>query len=678
MNPLLNKTSLPNFSHFKTADLEPAIDEILAQNRSEIARLLQSQQSYSWDNLALPLEDMGEQLEQLWAMVSHLNSVMNNKELRAVYNACLPRLTAYHTEIGQNADLYRAFQQIADSSNYQQLSQAQKQSLQHSLRDFKLSGVALSKPDQQAYQAIQERLAELTSKFEEHVLDATDAWTYLVTDEKELAGLPEYTRIEAKEAAIRAEQQGWLLTLKAPCYMAVMEYADHAKLREAIYTAYITRASDQGPHAGRWDNSEIMSEIVNLRQKEAQLLGYKHFADLSLATKMAPSSQKVMEFLQDLGRRSKPKALAEMAELRQFVKDSFGVTTLHPWDIAYYSEKLRHQQYDISQEELRPYFPEDKVIAGLFTIVNHLFAISFVPQEHIETWHKDVRVYAVQNIQQQTLGYVYMDLYARPHKRGGAWVHEWSSRHRNQQGELQLPVVFLTCNFAAPTQDKPALFSHDEVQTLFHEFGHNLHHLLTNIELGSVAGLHGVSWDGVEFPSQFLENWCWQPEGLELISSHYQTHKPLPVELYNKLLASRHFQTGMQMIRQIEFSLFDFRLHYELIVATPANIQALLDELRAEYTVTPVASFNRFQHGFTHIFAGGYAAGYYSYKWAEVLASDAFARFEEEGILNAAIGKAFLEAILQPGGSRDLIELFKQFRGREPSINALLRHSGIR
>lgn len=676
-NPLLANTAFPNFSQFKPIHLEPALDEVLAQNRTRIAQLLQAQQTYTWDNLVQPLEDMEEKLGQLWSTASHLNSVMNSKELRAVYNACLPRLTSYHTEIGQNADLYRAFQQIAESSAFQQLNSAQQQSLKYSLRDFKLSGVALSKPDQQAFQAIQERLAELGSKFEEQVLDATDAWSRLVTDVAELSGLPEHALIEAKEAAIRDQQQGWLLTLKAPCYLAVMEYAENAVLRQEFYTAYVTRASDQGPGAGRWDNSEIMSEIVNLRQKEAELLGYQHYSDLSLATKMAKSPQLVIAFLQDLGKRSKPKAEAEMAELRQFAKEKFAIDELKPWDIAYFSEKLRQQQYDISQEELRPYFPENKVVAGLFHIVQRLFNITIIPQSNVETWHKDVRVFAVQDAAKHVLGYFYMDLYARPQKRGGAWVNEWSSRHRKQQGEVQLPVVFLTCNFSGPTQDKPALFSHDEVVTLFHEFGHNLHHLLSTVELASVSGIHGVPWDGVEFPSQFLENWCWQPEALALISGHYQTQQPLPAELYNKLVASRHFQTGMQMVRQIELSLFDFCLHHEVTAVTPTKIQALLDDLRSKYTVTPIASFNRFQHGFTHIFGGGYAAGYYSYKWAEVLASDAFARFEEDGVFNAATGKAFVETILQPGGSCDFIELFTRFRGREPSIDALLRHSGI-
>ncbi len=676
-NPLLEMEGLPPFRHILPEHVEPAIDEVLAQNRSTLERLLEKGKPYSWDTLIQPLEEMDDWLGRVWSPVSHMNSVVNSEPLREAYNACLPKLSDYGTEMGQNRQLYEAFRSIADSPSYSLMEQAQRRIIDNALRDFRLAGVDLAPEKQARYKEIQQQLSRLTSKFEENLLDATQAWVKQINAEEQLAGLPESARAQARQAAEQRGLEGWVFTLEFPSYYAVMTYADDAELRREMYEAYVTRASDQGPHAGKWDNSEIMEQILALRHELAGLLGFSSYAERSLATKMAPSPDKVMAFLRDLADRSLRLAQEELEQLKQFAREQAGISELAAWDISYYSEKLRQHRYALSDEDLRPYFPETRVVSGLFETVKRLYGLEIRRLEGIETWHDDVRFYEIRDAAGTLRGQFYFDLYARPKKRGGAWMDVCISRMRRADGTVQTPVAYLTCNLTPPVGSEPALFTHDEVITLFHEFGHGLHHMLTTVDYAGVSGISGVAWDAVELPSQFMENWCWQREALDLFAAHYQTGEPLPDELFNKMIAAKNFQSGMQMVRQLEFSMFDFRLHLEYDPESGPRIQQILDEVRAEVAVLRPPVYNRFQHGFAHIFAGGYAAGYYSYKWAEVLSSDAFARFEENGIFDRKTGLEFLEAILEQGGARDPMELFKEFRGREPEIEALLRHSGI-
>jgi oligopeptidase A len=676
-NPLLEMSGLPPFAHIKPEHVEPAIDALLAENRRRVAELLETNDHYSWDNLIQPLEELEDRLGRIWSPVSHLNSVVNSPELRAAYNACLPKLSEYSTEMGQNVRLYEAYQSIRDSAEYQRLDTAQKKIIDNALRDFHLSGVDLPEDRKQRYREIRQRLSTLTTKFEENVLDATQGWHKQLTDADRLSGLPESARAMAKQAAEQKGLEGWLFTLDFPSYYAVMSYADDRELRREMHEAYVTRASDQGPNAGQWDNSAVMEEIVALRHELAQLLGYASYAESSLVTKMADSPERVLGFLHDLAARSKPEAERELAELAQFARDKYGLDRLEPWDVTYYSEKLRQHTYAISPEDLKPYFPENRVIPGMFEVVRRLYGMVIREVDEVEVWHPDVRFYEIRDEQGELRGQFYLDLYARENKRGGAWMDDCIGRFRHADGRLQYPVAYLTCNLTPPIGDQPAQFTHDEVITLFHEFGHGLHHMLTRVEQVSVSGINGVAWDAVELPSQFMENWCWEKEALDLIAAHYQSGATLPDDLYRKMQAAKNFQAGMQMVRQLEFSLFDFRLHHEFDPARGARVQAILDEVRAEVAVIEAAPYNRFQHGFSHIFAGGYAAGYYSYKWAEVLSADAFSLFEERGIFDPETGRHFLRTVLEQGGTREPMELFIEFRGREPRIDALLRHSGI-
>ena len=676
-NPLLEMTGLPPFAHIRPEHVEPAIDTLLAENRETVRRLLAANREYTWDNLVQPLEEMEDRLSRVWAPVSHMNSVVNSEALRQAYNACLPKLSEYSTELGQNAELHAAYRSLHDTGEYARLDTAQKKVIDDALRDFHLSGVDLPAEQQARFKEIRQRLSKLTTRFEENVLDATQAWTRHVTDEARLSGLPDSARAMARQAAEQKGLEGWLFTLDFPSYYAVVSYADDRELRREMHEAYVTRASDQGPNAGKWDNSEVMAEILALRHELANLLGYRTYAERSLATKMADSPERVLGFLHDLARRSRPQAQKELDELRAFARDKFGLADLQPWDIAYYSEKLREHTYAISQEELKPYFPETRVIPGMFRVVERLYGITIHEVEGVEVWHPDVRFYEIRDENGELRGQFYLDLYARENKRGGAWMDDCRGRFRHADGSLQTPVAFLTCNLTPPVGDQPALFTHDEVITLFHEFGHGLHHMLTRIDYIDVSGINGVPWDAVELPSQFMENWCWEKEALDLIAGHYRTGEPLPDDLYRRMYAAKNFQAGMMMVRQLEFALFDFRLHHEYDPQKGARIQEILDEVRAEVAVVEPAPFNRFQHSFTHIFAGGYAAGYYSYKWAEVLSADAFSLFEERGIFDPETGRRFLHAILEQGGSRDPMDLFVEFRGREPRIDALLRHSGI-
>jgi oligopeptidase A len=676
-NPLLNMTGLPPFPVLRPEHVEPAIDAVLEENRSRVAALLAATDHYTWDSLVAPLETLEDRLNRTWSPVSHMNAVVNTPELRAAYNACLPKLSDYATEMGQNEALYAAFRSIAEHAGFGTLDPVRQRIVSNALRDFRLAGVALDPERRERFRVIQQRLSTLTSKFEENLLDATHAWFRQVTDTAELAGLPESALAAARQAAATRELDGWVFTLEYPSYFAVMSYADHRPLREAIYTAYVTRASDQGPHAGRWDNGPVMEEILALRHELAQLLGFRNYAERSLATKMAPDTGAVLAFLEDLAGRSLAMAREELDELHRYAREHHGLERLESWDITYCSEQLRRHRHQLSQEALRPYFPEPRVLEGLFAVVERLYGVRAELQPGVDTWHPDVRFYRLVDEAGEVRGQFYLDLYARTHKRGGAWMDECIVRRVDAQGRVQIPVAYLTCNFNAPVEGRPALFTHNEVLTLFHEFGHGLHHMLTRIDHASVAGINGVAWDAVELPSQFLENWCWEPEALALISGHHETGAPLPPELIRRLRSARNFQAGMQMVRQLEFGLFDFRLHLEYDPARGARVQEILDEVRAQVAVVAPPAFNRFQHSFSHIFAGGYAAGYYSYKWAEVLASDAFSLFEEEGIFDAETGRRFLRTILERGGTQEPMELFIEFRGREPEIDALLRHNGI-
>ena len=666
---------LPLFSSIKPAQIKPAIEKAIAKCKLEIDEVVASK-DYSYANLVLRLEEVDDNLSKMWSPVSHMNSVVSSDELREAHDACLPLLSEYGTWVGQHEGLYNAYVAIKASDEYANLDEQRQKVIDNAIRDFTLSGVALPSEEKKRYADIQAKLSELSSTFSNNVMDATMGWSKHVTDESMLAGMPESARDAAAQAAHQKDLQGWLFTLDIPSYLPVMLYADNAALREEMYRAYATKASDQGPNAGKWDNTNIIQQTLALRSEIAQLLGFSSYSERSLATKMAESTDQVTGFLRDLAAKSKPQAEKELEEVRAYAKDTHGVTELNAWDLPYYSEKLKQEKYTISDEMLRPYFPEDRVLSGLFEVVHRLYGLKIIEQPGIDTWHKDVRYFTITDSADALRGSFYLDLYARAKKRGGAWMDECRVRREKLDGELQLPVAYLTCNFNAPVGDKPALFTHDEVVTLFHEFGHGIHHMLTKMSVAGVSGINGVPWDAVELPSQFLENWCWEEDALNFISGHFETGEPLPADLLDRMLAARDYQAAMQMVRQLEFSLFDFLLHSES--GDNVDVQAILNSVRAEVAVNTPPAFNRFQHSFGHIFAGGYAAGYYSYKWAEVLSADAYSKFEEDGIFNQDTGKAFLENILEMGGSRAPMDLFVAFRGREPNVDALLRHSGIR
>ncbi|MCW9078324.1 MAG: oligopeptidase A [Gammaproteobacteria bacterium] len=673
-NPLLEQTGLPAFSIIKPEHVEPAIDHLLAENRRLIVELLDTVNEPTWHNLVEPIEVWEDRLERVWSPVSHMNAVVNNEELRAAYNACLPKLSDYGTEMGQNERLFGAYKAVAAQSA--QLDDAQRKVLDNALRDFHLSGVDLPPADKERFKQISQELSQLTSNFSENVLDATNAWSKCVDNVEALAGLPQSALDLARQTAGQRGQQGWLLTLDFPSYFPVMTYADDPALRRELYEAYQTRASDQGPNAGEYDNSDNMDRILALRHEQAQLLGFANFAECSLVRKMARSTDEVLQFLHDLAARSKEQAERELEELNTFAAEQHAVAELQPWDIAYYSEKLRQRRYSITQEEVKPYFPATRVVPGMFEVVGRLYGVSFQEVEGIDSWHPDVRFYEIRDHDGSLRGQFYFDLYARQNKRGGAWMDTCQSRMKTERVE-QIPVAYMICNFTPPVGEKPALLTHDEVETLFHEFGHGLHHMLTRVDYSAVSGINGVAWDAVELPSQFMENFCWERAALDLFAVHYETGARIPDELYQRMLAAKNFQSGMMMVRQLEFSLFDFRIHREFDPARGGRIYEILREVRDEVAVIKPPAWARFAHAFSHIFAGGYAAGYYSYKWAEVLSADAFALFEEKGVFDQATGQSFLRNILEKGGSRDAMELFVAFRGREPQVDALLRHTGI-
>jgi len=669
--------NLPLFSAIKTQQIVADITAALDKSKALVEKQLKETDKFTWDNLVNVLDESDDGLAKIWSPISHMNSVVSNDDLRVAHDACLPLFSEYSTYLGQHKGLYQAYLSIANSNEFSHLNTAQTKVINNALRDFKLAGVALPDDKKLRYGEITQQLSRLHSKFNNNVMDATLAWSKLINDKSELEGLPESALKAAAQAASEKNKEGYLFTLDIPSYLPVMTYAKNRKLREEFYTAYSTRASELGPNAGEFDNTHIIEEILALRHELALILDFANYADYSLATKMAETSDQVISFLTDLGKKSVPQAHQEKQSIVDFAKGSDGIDTLNAWDLSYYAERLKQQRYAISDEILRPYFPENKVLSGLFLVVNRLFSISINEVYDFDTWHKDVRLFNITNKQGQLIGCFYFDLYAREYKRGGAWMDDCRVRRRQLNGELQLPVAYLTCNFNKPVGDKPALFTHYEVITMFHEFGHGLHHMLTKIEVPGVSGINGVPWDAVELPSQFLENWCWEPEALALISGHVDTGETLPAELLEKMLAAKNYNSALAMVRQLEFSLFDFILHYQYQNNHAGQVQSVLDSVREKVAVNKTPAFNRFQNSFSHIFAGGYAAGYYSYKWAEVLSADAFSKFELEGIFNQQTGQKFLQAILEKGGSAAPMVLFKDFMGRAPRIDALLKHSGI-
>ncbi|WP_319558249.1 M3 family metallopeptidase [Thiomicrorhabdus sp.] len=675
-NPLFDLSGLPQFEKFHVEHIRPAVETLLAENRAEIQRLVEMEEEPTWENFIEPLEKIDNRFGRVWGPIGHLDAVKNSDEWHQAYTDCLADISAYHSEIGQNAGLYKKFNALAQSEEYEHFNLAQKKVIENALRNFRLSGIALQEAEQKIYREYAQELSQLSSQFGNNVLKSTQSWFKAIEDESELKGLPESAMGLLQQLAQQKEVKGWCVTLDFPSYLAVMTHADNRSLREEVYRAFSTRASDQFEQL-EFDNSDIIEKIRELRHKKAQLLGFDNYAELSLATKMAESTEQVLGFLRDLAKKSKPQAQQELAELQAFAKQELGLDDLQPWDISYASEKLKSARLSLSQEALRPYFPVETVLKGLFTITERLFGVRLQEKLGVSVWHKDVRFFELFNADDQVIGQFYLDLYARENKRGGAWMDSAVSRWRSSATELQKPVAYLVCNFTPPVGGKPACLTHDEVTTLFHEFGHGIHHLFTEMEHLDISGISGVPWDAVELPSQFMENFCWEREGIDLMSGHIDNGEPLPESLFASLQQSRGFQSAMMMLRQIEFSLTDFELH---AFYQPDEVESLGDlsqRIRQEVSVIFPPAYNRFMHSFSHIFAGGYAAGYFSYKWAEVLSSDAFSLFEEQGILNADIGAKFKNTILAAGGSIDPMTLFKAFRGREPQIDALLRHSGI-
>jgi len=666
-NPLLHDATLPAFHSIRPQHIEPAIRQVLEESRRGLQELLDSG-AEGWDGIVVPLERMQHRLARTWSPVGHLNGVANSDDLRAAYNACLPLLTAYHTEIAQNAALCAAYQRIKDTQ-YASLRPDQRKLVDNALRDFRLSGVALPPDRKQRFRELMERLSTAQAKFDENVLDATNAWTRVVEDEAELTGLPAAVVARARAEAEKNGRSGWEFTLDAPNYQAVLTHAENRQLRQDFYTAWITRASELGP--AQWDNTALIEEILALRHEAAQLAGFTSFAEYSLATKMARDPTEVLEFLRRLARLCRPAAQREFAEL-----EAFAGTRLEAWDVAFHSERLKRERLAVSEEDLRPYFPLPRVLHGLFALAQRLYGVRIEERKAVEVYQPDVRYYDIVGSDGEPRGGFFLDLYARPKKRGGAWMDECIGRI-DLAGAHALPIAYLVCNFTPPGAERPSLLTHYEVLTMFHEFGHGLHHMLTRVNFPSVAGINGVPWDAVELPSQFMENFAWREEVLPLISGHVETGEPLPLDALRKLQATRSFQAGMQSVRQLEFALFDFRLHAEFLPERGSRLMQTLAEVREEVAVVRPPAFNRFPHSFQHIFSGGYAAGYYSYKWAEVLSADAFGAFEESGIFDAATARRFLGAILERGGSRDAMEAFVEFRGRKPELEPLLRQLGL-
>ena len=677
-NALLDSSSLPRFDLITPGDVQPAITQLLGENRTLIEKLTSDSVPANWAEFAAPLADGIERLSRAWGIVSHLHSVNDVPEWREAYNNMLPEVSRFYAEIGQNLKLFGKYKAIRESQDFGALSPAQCKIVDNEVRDFRLSGAELPEDKKPRFQAIAEELASLSAKFSENLLDATNAFAEIVTDEAELAGLPDDVRQAAREAAEKDGKAGWKFTLLMPSYLPVMQYADNRRLRAAMYRAFATRASEFGPT--ELNNAPVIQRILELRREEAQLLGYASHAEVSLVPKMAESVPQVLAFLRDLGAKAKPFAQKDIEELRLFAKENLAIETLEPWDVGYASEKLLQARYAFSEQEVKQYFTENKVLAGLFKVVSTLFGVR-LRQDYAPAWDEDVRFFRIESPSGELLGQFYLDLYARDTKRGGAWMDDAISRRRVVSGDtsiIQKPVAYLNCNFPRPVGDKPATFTHNDVITLFHETGHGLHHLLTRAEELGVSGIHGVEWDAVELPSQFMENYCWEWPVLEQMTAHVDTGKALPRELFDKMLAARNFQSGMQTVRQIEFALFDMLLHSHFDPAGQQTVLELLDEVRREIAVIIPPAWHRFPNSFSHIFAGGYSAGYFSYKWAEVLSADCYAAFEEAGNpFDPATGQRFLDEIIAVGGTRPAIESFRAFRGREPQVDALLRRNGM-
>ncbi len=671
LNPLLDFSGLPRFSEIKPEHVGPAVDQLLTEARTAMRRAEQA--APTWDGFVRPLEDATERLSRAWGQVEHLHAVLDSPPLREAYNASLPGITQFWTELGQNQQLFEKYRALKASPAFAQFPPARKKLVDNALRDFRLGGAELPAEVKPRYAAIQEELASLSAKFSENVLDATNAYSIVVDDEKRLAGIPADDLQAAREAAGKDGKKGWKFNLQMPSYFPVMQYAEDRALRETLYRASATRASEFGNP--EWDNTPLIGRILKLRKEDAALLGYPNFAEVSLVPKMAQTPEQVIDFLRDLARRARPFAERDLKELRQFARDELGIGTLESWDVAYASEKLRAKRYAFSDQEVKQYFPESQVVPGMFKLVETIYGIR-IAESKAPVWHDDVRFFDISSASGELIGRFYVDLYARDTKRGGAWMDGAVSRRRLDTG-IQVPVAYLNCNFSGPVGGKPALFTHDDVITLFHEFGHGLHHLLTRIEDLGVAGINGVEWDAVELPSQFMENFCWEWEVLKHMTRHVDNGETLPRALYEKMLAAKNFQSGLATLRQIEFSLFDMRLHADFDPESGRAVLDLLGEVRHEVAVLVPPAWNRFPNSFSHIFAGGYAAGYYSYKWAEVLSADAYSLFEEKGVLNPDAGRRFRDEILAVGGSRPAADSFRAFRGREPNVDALLRHSGM-
>ena len=672
INPVLYRESLPLFDRIEPDHISPAIESILNEANTLIHSLKKMSIPTSWGNFVEPIEIISEKISRAWGQIEHLNAVVNSDSLRKAYNDNLIKLTEFYTNLSQDESLYKKYQSLKDSEVFKALTPSQKRIIDNVLREFKLGGAELNETDKKRFKVIQEKLAKLSTQFEENILDATNEFSIFVDHLDELTGIPEENIKKARAEAKEDKKEGYKFTLHFPSYLPVMQYADSRALREKLYHAYATRASELA--SPKFDNTNLIEEILALRYESSQLLGFKHFTEMSLVTKMAKSSEEVITFLMDLANKAKPFALKDMEELKSFAK-TLKIEKLEAWDIAYVSEKLREAKYSFSENEVKQYFPEHRVLKGLFKVVETIFKLKIIKSD-APTWHKDVSFYSIKNENDELVGQFYFDLYARNHKRGGAWMDEAISRYKNSLGSSH-PVAFLTCNFSSPSDNKPALFSHDDVITLFHEFGHGLHHMLTKVDDYSISGIKGVEWDAVELPSQFMENFCWEWDVVKHMTEHVDNKNTLPKSLFDKMIEAKNFQSGMQTLRQIEFSLFDIRLHTEYSDQNKINPLKLLEIIRDEIAVVRPPSWNRFPNSFSHIFAGGYAAGYYSYKWAEVLASDAFSLFEEEGILSSHAGQKFQNEVLSKGGSRPAMESFVAFRGREPTVDALLRHSGM-
>ncbi len=670
------RLELPAFSSIDLDTVEQRLDQLLADSSLKIAEL-EGLDNPGWDNFLYQLDLITDDVQRFFSPVRHLNAVMNSDKIREVYNACLPKLSSWHTDLGQNRSLFDKTRAIADSDQMNQLEEGQQKSINDSLLNFRLGGVALEGEQKDRYKEIALELSNLGTKFQENILDATKAWDKLLTNESDLAGFPQSSLDLARQSAGNNKQEGYRLTLDFPSFHSVMTFADDRELRKEVYTAYVTRASHVGPNPkAERDNASLIEKIVSLRQEKAKLLGFDNYAEYSVASKMVETPEQVVNFIDELAQKAKPAAMRDYKQLAEFAATDHGLDSIEPWDLSYYSNKLKKKLFDFSEQDLKPYIPADLAVPGLFKVTGRLFGLEISEITGADVWHDDVTLYQIKDNQGELRGAFYMDNYAREDKRGGAWMDVCVGRMQKDD-HIQLPIAYLTCNLTPPVGDAPALLTHNELTTLFHEFGHGLHHMLTKVDYSSVAGISGVEWDAVELPSQFLENWCWERESLDMICGHYETGEKLPQELLDKARAAKNFQSGMATVRQLEFGLFDMRVHLSTDSPNADDIHQMLNQVREEVAVYEVPEFVRFQNSFSHIFAGGYAAGYFSYKWAEVLSSDAFGRFEEEGIFNDQTGNEFLQCILEKGGTKKALELFINFRGREPRLDALLRHTGL-